>query len=470
MTHLLERVAGLIAALLLARGRGSLTSWFSQCGYRWAILACLLLVWQARPLVRHLRPGPTEIRDFYQEWASARNHANGLPVYTEQERTVPLYLGFRRDPHDVYFVEVNAHPPPSVLLAFPLAGFDYRAAHLAWNLLSLAALGFSGWLIARALGVPRSPRLVLMAVFVLIGDPLHQQVVQGQLNCLLLLMITGIWRADRSERPVLAGVLLGLATGIKLLPGVLFLYFLARRQWRVMLAGLACFTILMAATASILGLDTFSSYLTDVLPRIAEWRSLHYNNSIPGWWHKLFDPGSKGYPIIGLSLWPALARCGAALSCATVVLLSMWAAARAKVRRDWDQAFGAAVIAMLLVSPVAWEHYSVVLVLPVALLANRLPSSSKARGLLGVILVVLSIQPEYLWSACGLRGWMVTPMSPWNTVTALSIQLYAILGLFALGLTTTRAKVTECGLGLHEDNRAGVVPGERAFEPVSTAA
>ncbi len=442
---MVERLISLVVAVLFLRSRGSIGDWLSRKGYRWAILACALLVWQGKPLVRSLQPGPGEARDFFQEWASARNWWNGLPVYTNQEASLALYLDLHRNPDDRYFVEVNAHPPTSVLMALPLAWLEYRDAHLAWNLISLAGLGISAWLIARAFAIPYSPRLLFIAAFVLVSNPVLQQTIQGQLNCVLLLLITGIWLADRAGKPWLAGVLLGLAAAVKLLPAVLFLYFLARRQWKSLLAGAGCFVGVMLATATILGVDACRSYVQDVLPQISAWRSLHYNLSIPGWWNKLFDPGSKGYAIAPLVFWRSAARLGIALSCLGVAWGMFRAATRARSPAARDQAFGVAVTAMLLVSPVAWEHYAVVLLLPVMILSQGLPSSRKARGMLDIILIVLAIQPEYLWEACGLRHWTDMAMSPWNTLTALSFQLYAVLGLFFLGIQATR---TAAALGV----------------------
>ena len=93
---------------------------------------------------------------------------------------------------------------------------------------------------------------------------------------------------------------------------------------------------------------------------------------------------------------------------------------------------------MVLVSPVAWEHYAVVLILPGVLLHMQLHSSSKARFVLEITLVVLAMPSEDLWEACGLRHWTDLAATPWNTLTALSLQLYAVLTLFFLGMIAAR--------------------------------
>jgi hypothetical protein len=417
-------------------GPGSPASklWAMVSLYPCQLLAGLILLTHLGGIAMDLRPARGQIKDFFQEWASARNYLTGLPVYTEHAVTLPLYLGLHQDPRDVCFVEINAHPPTAVLLALPFAGLSYEWAQFCWNLLSLAALVISGWVIVSALEIPRSSGFLLLAVLVLVGEPVHQHLIQGQLGCLLLLLITGVWLADRSERPFLAGALLGLATAIKLLPGLLVLYFVARRQWKTAFIAAACFAMTILATASVLGLETFRSYLSDVPAHVAEWRSVPHNHSIPGLWNKLFDQGSKGEPMIPVTQWPALAKGGSMLSCAAVVLLLVRVAARAKLPTDRDQAFGVAVTAMLLVSPVTWGHYFVLLMLPLALLWLRVPSRGWMNGVFWAALVALSVKPLHLWHLCGLWNWRTSAISPWHTATALSMQLYALLALFALSV------------------------------------
>ena len=90
-------------------------------------------------------PG-NNLADFFQEWASARNYFAGLPIYSPQRETARRYLDFAPEP-DAFFIEINAHPPTSVLLSLPLGLLSYRTAFLVWNWLSVAALAASVWLV-----------------------------------------------------------------------------------------------------------------------------------------------------------------------------------------------------------------------------------------------------------------------------------------------------------------------------------
>ena len=228
--------------------------------------------------------------DFFQDWASARNRIEGIPVYTPHEVTATRYLGVRVDPNDPFFVPVNAHPPTSVLLAMPLAGLDYGDAFLAWAALSLAAFAVSLWMVGRELGVPLSFRsAVAIVTLLLICFPFRLHIEQGQFAIVLLVLITGAWVAYRRSRPVLAGSLLAVAIAVKLFPAYLLLFFLLRRQWRVLAGAAGCSILVAALTAAALGSDIYAVYLREILPGVGDFRSGWGNVSLPGRF-KLFDP------------------------------------------------------------------------------------------------------------------------------------------------------------------------------------
>jgi hypothetical protein len=427
----------------------------------WLALAILVCVMQGPTFVRDLRPSPTDGVDFFQEWSSARNFLDGRPVYGPTEEAVERYLGFRLRAGERLTIGVNAHPPTSVLVIVPLALLDYPNAVLAWNLLSLLALGASLWLVGRRLGLSLSLRSLLPAVvLLLLCGAFRHQMYQGQLNLLLLLLLTGVWAAERGGRDAAAGALLGLATAVKLFPGLLFLYFVLGRRWKVVGSGVTSLLAVTGLTAALLGPGAYRDYVRDVLPRVDQFRAGWDNASLTGFWAKLFDPppvptpaapsqaeSSSAeapvlvdvmpiFPVEPLRRDPLLARAGAATCCGAVLALLAWVAWRSRSRSQRDRAFGLSLVAMLLVSPICWEHYFLLLLLPLAQLWVSLPRSAAARGLFLVLAVALWLSPPDVWQ-------MAIPLShvgnrpvwdaarPWQIVSVLSFQCYALLGLFA---------------------------------------
>jgi hypothetical protein len=406
-----------------------LNAWPAGRRWLWIALAVLVCILQGPSFIGGLRPPRSPGVDFFQDWASARNYYAGSPIYSDHQTAVERYLGFR--PDSVAF-DVNAHPPSSVLLALPFAALDYPDAVLVWNLVSLGMLVISLWLIGRALAV----RLTLWSIFpavtlLLVFAPFRQQMLQGQFNLVLLLLLTGVWAAQRSGRQAWAGAFLGVASAIKLYPVLLILYFLLRRQWKAAIVSAVSLALVTLLTVAVLGVSTYRSYIYDVLPHVSQYRSCWNNASLPGLWIKLFNPATEQERVAPLWRNPLIAEGGALLSCLAVVVVFSWAVWNSRMRQIDDRGFGLAVTAMLLVSPITWEHYFLLLLPPVAILWTRLPSSVLAKGVFMMILVVLGIHPLLLYDTFVPGGVGHGFASPVCTLTVLSLQCYALLGLFA---------------------------------------
>src|SRR5581483_9398970 len=129
-------------------------------------------------------------------------------------------------------------------------------------------------------------------------------------------------------------------------------------------------------------------YLVDVSPKVAEWSSVAHNNSLPALWHKLFDPGPKSDLIQPMVRDPFLANAGSLLSCVVILLLMAAVTVVTPSASAADQTFGLAVTAMLLVCPITWGHYFVLLALPLALVWVTLSSGILLKGAFwGVVMV-----------------------------------------------------------------------------------
>ncbi len=407
-------------------------------------LACVALVWRGPVWRTALQPGTYYQRhflpDFFQEWASARNYYGGLPIYTSQELTLPLYLGERKAPDDALFIKVNAHPPSSVLLALPFGKLDYAEAFLLWNEITLILFGASIWLVLRTLALDTSLRTGL-AIFALLlfCHPLWSHVQQGQLNIPVAFLVTLCWVLDRSDRPWLAGIALGVATALKLFPGFLFLPLILRRRWKAVIAGLASLIGVNALTLAMLGIVTYRDYICDVLPIMRTYLGMCHNLSPCGVWHKLLVPAAYWMPVdfaLG-SPHPFAASCGYVVTSGVLVVLVSMIVLRAA--DDIDLSFATSIVAMLLVSPIVWDHYLLLLVLPIAVLWRRLPRSGIAWPVFLFIVFIFCVEPLVVMQHCLILvgaerspetgHWLAGPL---ETLTALSVPCYAIVGLFAL--------------------------------------
>jgi hypothetical protein len=395
--------------------------------------------WLGPIWVKALRPGPAQFIDFYQDWGSARNYWNGLPIYTPHSISVPRYLGLSSNPEPS--IEYNVHPPTSVLLALPLGRLGYPAAALVWNMVSLSIFMISIAIVAVALSIPRSlflPGLALLPFCV----PVLGNLQMAQITMILCFCVTAIWGLERSGRSNWAALILGAAAAIKLFPAYLALYYLAQGRVRPLLTALVSFATLTFVTALVLGLDTYRDYVTVVLPWNAEFRIIGYSLSIAGLWHKLFFPTNAGERIIPLWHSLAIARWGTLLSNLTITATVAIFAYRARTRPERDLAFATIVTAMLLVSPVTWDISLLLLFLPIAIIGRSTGNLRSKWMPATLVLIVATVWvPQLLLTSLITGGRTIEVAPPSFLLGAASIKFYALLGTLVLGLLALRADV-----------------------------
>jgi len=394
--------------------------------------------------VASLRPDRTVGVDFFQDWASARNFFDGLPVYENHHLTVERYLGLttRTDGAARVEYEFNAHPPAAVFLALPLARLDYPDATLVWNLISLGAFALSAYLVVRHLplrfGVTAMVPLITLS---LICSPFRQQCAQGQLGFILLLLVVGAWAAAKTGRWYGAGILLGLAAAIKLFPAFLLLYFCLTRRWKVVASAVLTFVVISAVSLGVLGPGAYRTYVNEVLPSVEVLRSNWINASLPGLWSKLFNPAA-GQHVEALWQCPVLAQTLTLVSCLLIIAAFGWITLKARTDVEHDHSFALAVTAMLLVSPITWDHYLVLLLLPIAVTWSRLPPSFLSRTWFLAVLIALMVEPTLLYDAIP-GGYEAGLANPIQTLTLLSVQCYGLFGLYLLGIAEARSVRTD---------------------------
>ena len=304
-------------------------------------------------------------RDFFQDYTSALNAHLGNPVYMDLEQAFLRYWEMKQQN---LWIRVNPHPPTSVLVAIPFTVLDYERAAILWNVSSCMMLIASFILVSRQLGW-RITNLYLVTACIglmMLWPPLVYHMLEGQTGCLLLLLMTAAWICARSQKDVACGAFLGFAATLKLYPIAFFLYFAARRRYRVVLSGVAVFAGVSFVTALLIGAEAYRSYFRIVLPAISRWLPDPVNVSIVGFFYRLFAAED---PIAPLADMPRLANLLSAVAIAAVVIT--WLAISRRKRGDFDGEFGLSVTAMLLISSMTWQHYFVVLLLPLAIAGQR---------------------------------------------------------------------------------------------------
>jgi Glycosyltransferase family 87 len=406
----------------------------------WLCLGVPLALLMSLGLAWNLWPATHPYRDLTQDWLSTRCFFNGLSIYTPHSESAPKFLG--ETPN--WDVRVNAHPPTSVLLLLPLGLLSHPHALLVWNLLSLLLLAAAVWIVLGARGLDCEPLYLVAAGCLLVcSTPLAAQVKTAQFNSLLALLIALVWIASRQDCGVIAGALVGCAASLKLFPGFLLLYFLGTRQWKALWVAVGTVVALHVLAVLTFGAGDVVRYFRDVVPQVSTWQSAWVNCSLTGFWSRLFNVTTGD--TRELIRAPGLARILSLLSSGLVTALVGWRVWNAQSLRDRDLAFAATVLAMLLVSPITWDHYLLMLVVPVALLWHYRADTVSVQLLLAATIAVfmVGIFPAVaLWRQITLgpspRGPYVGIASPWQALGLLALPTYSLLLLLMLSLQSPR--------------------------------
>jgi alpha-1,2-mannosyltransferase len=324
----------------------------------WAVAGLGVLAWIAAlavlaPLVHGYLTNPPDQRlvdlDVYR--------TSGLSVLRGQ----PLYAMLTQPPQLLAFT----YPPVAALFAVPLALIPWPAAQLAWVPVVYGPLAVVIWY-AFAPVLRRAGRLRPAAFAVVFAAcaylfPVRDEMRFGQVDLVLLAMAVADCAARRPRWP--RGVLVGLATAIKLVPGVFIIYLWLSGRRRA------------AATATLVALGcTLGAWL--LLP----------HDSVTYWTSAIFDPGRLG-PNAGTSdqsLRGLLLRAflpgslpGAVWAAAAAAAVVAGFALVRRLARDSREMEAIAVTALVgvLASPVSWIHHYVVVVVAIgAILADgRMP-------------------------------------------------------------------------------------------------
>ncbi|WP_329249224.1 glycosyltransferase 87 family protein [Actinoallomurus sp. NBC_01490] len=270
-----------------------------------------------------------------------------LDVYRSGGQAVlrggPVYDFLTQPPQLLPFT----YPTFAVLLAVPLALVPWTAAQWLWTALIFVAMALVvRYSFARLLGRIRPWAPIAVGVLVALcayAMPLRDQVRFGQVDIMLVAMCVADVAPGRTRWP--RGVLVGLATAIKLVPGVFVIYFLVTGRRR---------EAINAAVAAVAA--TLLTFL--VLP----------GDSVDYWFRALFDSdrlgsnnGTTNQSIRGMLLrlyWPDAVTSLIWLVCVAIVAYFGFRAARA-AWRDGDEIRGIAITGLIavLVSPVSWIHH-----------------------------------------------------------------------------------------------------------------
>jgi hypothetical protein len=216
--------------------------------------------------------------------------------------------------------------------------------------------------------------------------PFVYAVKLGQVGPILFGLFAIGWRW--LDEPLRLGATSALGAAIKLQPGLVLLWALLTRRWMAVLVGLVVLAILTAKATLLAGPSAWGDFLT-LVRTVSDPITTEHN----------FTPGAVAYQL-GTSPEVAAGIQLMSTAGATIAVL-------AAIRWATDEAsYLVTVVASQLVSPILWDHYALVLLLPVAYLLSA--------GRWWALLIPLATA----WPLIGVTPPLAYPVAFWATLVA----------------------------------------------------
>jgi alpha-1,2-mannosyltransferase len=266
------------------------------------------------------------------------------------------------------------YPPIAALLAAPFTYLGETPASLVWTVGTLVLLG----LVVRVCFAPllgrfgrRAPIALVVALGAMVAlSPVEEHMRFGQVGIPLMACCVLDCMLPRTRWP--RGLLVGVATAFKLVPGIFIPYLLLTRRWRAAAVSVATFVGLSLLGVAIAPADS--------------WRF---------WTDKMFEPTSPTF-FSNQSLEGILERAIGGpwrlvwlASVAVILAFGLWRAVVASLAGDELRGVAITGLVGVLVSPISWIHHLVWIIPALAVIVGR--GSDKRRVAFGFVVAALFV-------------------------------------------------------------------------------
>jgi hypothetical protein len=325
----------------------------------WALVVLLVLlgcyqIWAAWEELKNAG------MDLQQDYLAALRLRAGGDIFAPFSSAEVVSLGVQE--HLGFGMRENVHPPLNALLFALLTLLPFPSAALVWTLICVAVLLLTINALINALQLPITGAWRAIVLLLLLNwYPVWLHLHLGQITIILFGLIVGAWLCLRRGRDGIAGALLAVAALLKMYPAFLLGYALFQRRWRTLWAAtltvIALVTLQMTANSA-----HWFDYFTQVAPQNAdEWGSDARNASLQSISMRLFVGNHEVAPLIDRPQAELPWRIG---FYAITLGIFVWALWQQRGAQDLTGAYSMFLSAMVLLSPLSWEHSYILLLLP----------------------------------------------------------------------------------------------------------
>ena len=379
--------------------------------------------------------GMSKPGDFIQDYMAGKQLLMGKTLYPSNYREMDeLPQPKNQTPSILKNKLIDAHPPFAAILLFPLWFFSFHNAIFLWVIITILCMVLIISLLLKSENIPLV-YIPLVSLFVLAWAPFQTNLSNGQISILVTLFVIAGWYFLKSERESLAGIFIALATMLKFYPGLLIIYLLINKKYKAFLTATIGIGFILVLSYLITKNDLFY-FIFNVLPGdIQRCEIIFGNASFNGFFTQLFlhlQPYGNTIAFI-----PVVHRFDRNLCLyVTEALFLLYGVYSVnKYNYDNDKGFSVFIISSLLLSPLCWNHYLTLLLLPLIVFAKELLKkrtiSEVVIFLTALFFISIDTSSVYFFKALYVvRGFI--PGHPWSFFYRMTFYLLPFYGMVLL--------------------------------------
>ena len=344
---------------------------------RYVLLALVILMGVARLrliLVLLVSPATYQERDILQEYLMAKALLSGVNPYLPLQELAQLFIGkFPYLPHPA------PYPPFIAILSIPLTWLSLNNLIIGWFIFEVGCLAaIAGMLTFLWKGRVDWIQAIFILFLLLSWYPVMVDLLYGQLTILLATLLLAALLALRKNHKILAGVIIGFSVAIKMFTWPLIIYFAVKKDWKALFSSILTTLGLNLVALIVLGFTPIMDYYLHVSMQVsAIYHGFLKNYSIWSIGYRLFEGSGltekdfiSAPPLVDLP--SAAPWVSAALAAAFLVVGLIWAIRSKEV----DIAYSILICVLVAISPIAWDHYYLMILICLAVLLLNLSRHS----------------------------------------------------------------------------------------------
>ncbi len=152
--------------------------------------------------------GITKPGDFIQDYMAGKQLLMGKTLYPSNYEEMDAHLLPKNPtPEGLKNKLINAHPPVTAILLFPLWFLSFHNAIVLWVIITILCMGLIILLLLKSESIPLV-YIPLVSLFVFAWPPFQSNLSNGQISILVTLFVIAGWYFLKRDRESLAGILL----------------------------------------------------------------------------------------------------------------------------------------------------------------------------------------------------------------------------------------------------------------------